>query len=428
MVEKSARSRAPLWLPVLLFTTLVLYTDDYVIAGILPEIAADLRVTEAQTGQLVTVFSLTIAIGAPLAAVVLHRVPRRVLFVLCLLVFAAANLGASFVPGFAGLTVLRVCAALAAAAMTPAVYAYVARHAPEGRAGRYIAVVALGGTGAIAVGVPVGTWIGGAAGWRATFAVMAVAGLAALVLLLVTLPVRRGRSDAGSTGDGGADGGGGANGGGGAGRGGDAGRGSAMSLADQLRVLLRLPIALGLIANGVLMTGSMMMLTYLAPFMAEAALAGVDERAIAFGLAGAAGMLGIWAGGEATDRLGADRTLLIGISVFVATMITMWVMWFVGPVPFPAVAVVAAVWGGAAFWNTPAIQTRLFLLAGPVAPQALALSTSATYLGVAGGGVLGGIVLASTGPGPLPAVASAVGAVAGVILACAAAASRRARS
>ena len=139
-------------------------------------------------------------------------------------------------------------------------------------------------------------------------------------------------------------------------------------------------------------------------------------------------MLGIWAGGEATDRLGADRTLLIGISVFVATMITMWVMWFVGPVPFPAVAVVAAVWGGAAFWNTPAIQTRLFLPAGPVAPQALALNTSATYLGVAGGGVLGGIVLASTGPGPLPAVASAVGAVAGVILACAAAASRRARS
>ena len=169
----------------------------------------------------------------------------------------------------------------------------------------------------------------------------------------------------------------------------------------------------------------MMLLTYLAPYLAATANIGTDERALAFGLAGAAGMVGIWAGGEATDRFGADRTLLVGIAVFVMAMLALWLLWRVGPSPFPLVAFVTAVWGGAAFWNSPAIQSRLFQLAGPIAPQALALHTSATYLGVAAGGALGGIVLSAFGPGPLPAIAAAVGALSLGLLALAVGTARR---
>ncbi len=355
----------------------VLYTDDYVIAGILPELARDLDVTEAHAGQLVTVFSLTVAVAAPVAAVILARVPRRTLFTIGLLGFVTANAAAAFVPTYAMLMALRVLAALAAASMTPALFAFAAQHAPADRTGRYIAVVSLGVTGSIAAGVPLGTWLGGQVGWRATFAAMAVAGVLALVSLLLTLP----RGDAPAP---------------------------PVSLAEQLRTLRSGPISVGLVANTALMTGSMMMLTYLAPYLGETTTSDVQARAVAFGLAGAAGVVGIWLGGSASDLWGPDRTLTIGIASITVSMLGLWMLWLVRPAPLAWVLVVSTLWGAMAFWNSPAISARLYLLAGPVAPQALALNTSGTYLGVALGGAVGGVALATYGPGSLPVVAAAV--------------------
>ncbi|MBA9006590.1 MFS transporter [Thermomonospora cellulosilytica] len=79
----------PFWLLGLLFAAFVFYTDDHVIAGVLPEIAAGLHVSEAAAGQLVTAFSLTVAVGAPVAAVVVARWPRRTVFAVALAVFTA---------------------------------------------------------------------------------------------------------------------------------------------------------------------------------------------------------------------------------------------------------------------------------------------------------------------------------------------------
>jgi hypothetical protein len=142
------------------------------------------------------------------------------------------------------LMLLRVAAALAAASTTPALFAFAAAHAPAEKVGRFIAVVSLGVTGSIAAGVPLGTWIGGAFGWRATFAAMAVAGALVLVFVLARrCPEPRGQDET-------------------------------PALREQVRTLRRLPISLGLLANCVLMTGSMMMLTYLAPYLASTTTAG----------------------------------------------------------------------------------------------------------------------------------------------------------
>jgi predicted MFS family arabinose efflux permease len=380
--------RMPFWLFALLAAAFVLYTDDYVIAGILPELAADLDVSEGEAGQLITAFSLSVAIAAPVAAVLLAKVPRRRLFTTGLLVFIVANLGAATTESFAVLTALRVAAALAAAAMTPALFAFTAHHAPPQRVGRYIAIVSVGVTGSIAVGVPFGTWIGGSLGWRATFATMAGAGAGVLILVLSTLP----RSQEAAP---------------------------APRLAHQFRILRRAPISLGLLANCLLMAGSMMMLTYLAPYLFATTTAGFEERALAFGLSGFAGVVGIWLGGIATDRFGADRTLLIGIGTIVVAMIALWVLWMFRPAPLPLVLVVATVWGGMAFWNSPAIQARLHYLAGPVSGQALALNTSGTYLGVSIGAATGGTVLATAGVSALPLTAAGFAIAALLLLALA---------
>lgn len=376
----------PTWLFTLLAAAFVLYTDDYVIAGILPELAADLGVTEGHAGQLVTVFSLTVALAAPVAAVFLAKVPRRRLFTTALLVFVAANAAAAATDSFAVLTVLRVAAALPAAAMTPALFAFAARHAPPQKVGRYVAIVSLGVTGSIAAGVPLGTWIGGILGWRATFAAMATAGVLVLILVLSTLP----RSE-------GIDG--------------------TPRLAEQFRILRRAPISLGLLANCLLMTGSMMMLTYQATYLAATTSTGIEARALAFSLAGIAGIVGIWIGGTVTDRIGADRTLLVGIGTIIASMLLLWALWIARPAPLTLVLIVGTVSGGMSFWNAPAIQARLHHLAGPVSGQALALNTSGTYLGVSIGAAVGGSILSAGGVGILPLAAAGFSAFALLLLA-----------
>lgn len=367
----------PPWLVTMLMATFVFYTDDYVIAGILPELAADLGVSHGQAGQLVTVFSLTVAFAAPIAAVALANVQRRTLFICALLVFIAANIAASTTNSFVVLTLLRITAALSAAAITPTIFAFTARYAPPSKVGKYLALVSLGVTGSIAVGVPLGAWIDGAFGWRATFAAVAAAGFIVLILVLLTLPRDTEMDDP-------------------------------PRLSEQIRILGSTPISLGLPANCLLMTGSMMMLTYLSPYLAATASGGIEERALAFSLSGIAGTVGIWLGGITTDKIGADRTLLIGLGTIMVSMIVLWVLWVVRPAPMPLILITVIVWG----WTSPAIQARLHHLAGPVSGQALALNTSGTYVGVSLGAAVGGSVLETTGIGTLPLVAAAFAFVA----------------
>ncbi|EHR61792.1 MFS transporter [Saccharomonospora cyanea] len=371
----------PIWLLVLGAGALVFYTDDYVIAGVIPEIAGDLGVSAAKAGQLVTAFSLTVAIASPVIAVGAARVPGRALLGAAAVVFTAANVLAALAPGYPLLLALRVLAALAAAAATPVLFGTAASLAPPERVGRYVAVVAFGVTGAIAVGVPVGTWVGGAFGWRATFALMAVAGAVFGAAAVLVLPRQKGVREA-------------------------------LPVRRQLAILARPAVSLGLAANLVLMLGSMMVLTYLAPYVGALADAGPGERGVLFAVSGIAGMVGIWAGGAATDRWGPDRTLVAGVAAFVASMAALLALWPWRPASLAVLLPVVAVWGGAAFWNSPAVQARLHMLSGPVATQALALNTSGTYLGVAAGGAIGGAVLGAGGLAQLPVVVAAAGLVA----------------
>lgn len=89
--------------------------------------------------------------------------------------------------------------------------------------------------------------------------------------------------------------------------------------------------------------------------------------------------------------MGAGHPLSIGIGGIVSSMVALWFLWLGRPAPVSVVVFVVTAWGGLVFWNSPAIQARLYVLAGAVAPQALALNTSGTYLGVSIGAAVGGV-------------------------------------
>lgn len=361
----------PPWLAVMLLTALVLYTDDYVIAGILPDIAADLDVSEPAAGQLVTAFSLTVALSAPPAAVLLAGVRRSRLFTVALGAFAAVNVAAACAPDLAVLLVLRVLAALCTGAVTPAVFSWTAAQAPPEKVGRYVAVVAMGVTGAIALGVPVGVAVAHAAGWRANFLVLAAAAVICLLAVRVTMS-----SD-------------------------PRGEPAASPLA-QLRAVAARPVATALLGNLVGISGSMMALTYLA-----AAHPGQDLRAVAFAASGAAGVAGVLIGGALADRLGPRCTLLLGAGVLTGGLVGAGLLAAAPPAPAAALVAVVAAQALGAFTLSPALTAWYFTVGGDGAESAVALNTSGTYLGVAVAGALGGWVLATGGPGVVPLAATA---------------------
>ncbi|MFB4302778.1 MFS transporter [Actinomadura sp. NTSP31] len=372
------------WLAALALTAFALQTDDFVIAGVLPSIARGLSVTEVAAGQLVTVFSVTCAAVAPAAAVATAQRSPRNLLTCGLLLFCAANLAVPFVPSYPALLGLRILAALAAALTLPAVFAATAALSPAERRGRHLATVTAGLTGAVVAGVPLGTWIGAAAGWRATFLAVGVLGAAALLLLRVALP--------------------------------DVPSAPATGLRERLRPLGTPAVLCALMAASVTVFGNMVIQTYLAPLLHG--MAGVTPAGLGLllTLTGIAGIAGARLSGTLVDRVGPRRAFAIAAAVFAAAMAGLALCWSARPAHLVVVVPLLLAWSAGAWSVPPPVQARVLALAGPAAgPQALALSSSAVYLGASLGAGLGGWAIDSLGPGTLPIIAGTC-AVAGTIL------------
>lgn len=154
-------------------TQFLVGTDLFVVAPLLPRIAASFDVSAASTGLLVTVFSIAYVVASPFAGWLSDRWDRATVLVVALVLFSAANVGTALAPGFGLLLVARVVAGLAAAATGPTVYALVSTRArPQARA-QVLAVVGSGLLTALWVGAPAGSLLGRYVGWQAAFVILA---------------------------------------------------------------------------------------------------------------------------------------------------------------------------------------------------------------------------------------------------------------
>src|SRR6266481_803246 len=154
-------------------TMFVIGTDLFVVSPLLPMIAADYRVSPAVAGLSVTVFALTYMISAPLFGHVADRIGRRRMLVCCLAAFAVANLLTAAAASVICLLAARVAAGVAAAGVTPTVYALVGSAAPPERRATWMALVVSGLLLSLALGAPIGAWAGASIGWGTVFAVLA---------------------------------------------------------------------------------------------------------------------------------------------------------------------------------------------------------------------------------------------------------------
>ncbi|MFI0978198.1 MFS transporter [Streptomyces sp. NPDC021093] len=374
----------PSWLFLLFLTLLATATDEFIIAGVLKSIAADLDVSVSAAGQLVTVFAVVYALGAPTLAVIFERFAKHIVMVVGLSAFVVANIGAALAPDYWTLMAARVVAALAAAVVTSAAFTMTAMGAPEGQQGRYIGVVTAGMTTALFTSVPIGSWLGGSFGWRATFWLIAGVGLVAALGLLVSAPRIAGSTPA--------------------------------PLRTRLGPL-RDPAVLRLITVTFLLAGGgLMFYTYLGEFTGELAGGSYGLLSVMLLIVGVAGLVGALVTGRITDSMGPARTLRMvagGLTVALALAAAVGFAGLGSPV---AVGIVVALYAIFAWGFPPPIQGSILRTVGPeVGMTALALNICALYLGTGAAGTIGGAIIGLSDVKWLPVVGAVMVALAFLI-------------
>ncbi|MBY5346254.1 MFS transporter [Rhizobium leguminosarum] len=178
----------PLALLVLALSSFAIGTTEFVIMGLLPEVAADLSVSIPQAGWLVTGYALAVAIGAPVMAVLTAKLKRRTALIALMAFFIAGNLLCALASDYWVLMIARVVTALCHGAFFGIGSVVAAGLVAEDRRARAVALMFTGLTLANVLGVPLGTAIGQAYGWRATFGVVTVIGIVTISGLIAILP------------------------------------------------------------------------------------------------------------------------------------------------------------------------------------------------------------------------------------------------
>ncbi|WP_344217793.1 MFS transporter [Nonomuraea bangladeshensis] len=349
-----------LFVPAMLMVSVfVVGTSEYLIAGLLPQVAADLDVTLSTAGHAVTAYALGVVAGGPLVTIATVRLPRKGLALGLLVLFAAGNAICAVAGSYGVLIAGRVVASLSHAAfLTLALMLTVRAVAPE-RVGTAIAVVGSGFSAATLLGVPVGVLVGDGAGWRAPFAGLAVLALAAVVLLAVVLP----REAAPDT-----------------------------SVAAELRTMLRRPVPVVIATTAVGLAATSTVFTYLAPALSRItgfAPTAVSALLLVYGVGGLAG-------GLVAGRL-ADRTLPATVrGTFAGLAVVLALFPFALGWPVAAVAVVLA-FGLLTSATTPVLQSLLLRHAGGAPTLAVSVNVCAFNIGIAAGSALGGGLVAADG-------------------------------
>lgn len=345
-------------------------TSEFLPTGLLPEMAADLNVGLSTAGYLVTIFAGTVVVATTPLAALTRKYSRKGLVVVVLLVIALANVLAALAPSYEILVGARVLGGLAHGLFWAVVAAYSAHLVPKHQLGRAVAITAGGGSAAFVLGVPVGTFLGHALGWRTAFVIIAVVVVllaAAVVKFLppvnhhlplatgeIRLPLRKDKSFTG--------------------------------------VILICVVIL------IVLTGQNTFYTYIAPWLTEVAGFPGDSVAFLLFLFGGAGVVGLVLAGIASDRF-PKRGFAIAMVAVMASVLVLALVSTNGV----AVVIAFVVWG-VAFGGVPAmLQTRMLRTASfRVRDLAAALQTTAFNIGIGGGALFGGLLLESVGIASLP--------------------------
>src|SRR5688500_16025447 len=359
----SVPARIPVALYALTIGAFGIGTTEFVIMGLLLQVAADLKVTIAAAGLLISGYALGVFVGAPLLTAATSRLPRKAALVALMVIFTLGNLACALAPNYEVLMAARVLTSLAHGTFFGIGAVVATNLVAADRKASAISIMFTGLTVATLLGVPAGAWLGLHFGWRATFWAVAAIGVLATAIIAAFVPQ-------------------------------DHGDRSGIAIREEVKVLARPQVLLGLAATVLGYAGVFAVFTYIQPMLTR--ISGFSEAAVSpillvFGV-------GMIVGNLVGGRL-ADRRLLptlVGSLTLLALVL--------GAMTFALHNAIAAVLftgllGAAAFATVAPLQLRVLQQAqGAGESLASSFNIAAFNLGNAIGAWLGAAVI-ERGPG-----------------------------
>ncbi|WP_420064188.1 MFS transporter [Pectobacterium colocasium] len=327
-------------------------------AGLLPQMAQGLSVSEAWVGQTVTIYAIGSLVAAiPLTAAT-QGVPRRLLLLAAIAGFAVANTVTALSSSYLLTMAARFLAGVSAGLLWALLAGYAARMVPEHQKGRAIAIAMVGTPLALSLGVPAGTFLGNVIGWRMCFGMMS--GLAVILMLWVRIQVPDFAGQA---------------------------AGQRLSLR---RVFTMAGVRSVLCAVLAFVLAHNILYTYIASFLAAVDM--VAQTGLVLLVFGVTSLLSIWIIGVLIDRYLRVLTLACS-ALFCLSVLALGVAGDALAVVYAAVAIWGLAFGGAA----TLFQTAIVRTAAEGADVAQSMLVTAWNMAIAGGGILGGVLLEHVG-------------------------------
>ena len=353
-------------------------TSELMLAGLLPEMAGDLGVSIPDAGLLISAFAVGMLVGAPVLAVVTLRWPRRTALLVFLAIFALTHVAGALTPNYEVLLATRVVGAFVYAGFWAVAAVTAVDLVPRDSRAKAMSVVAGGLTIATIVGLPAGTVIGQHLGWRAAFWAVAALSVLAMAGVLATIP------------------------------GGAPDPESAPHLRSEIRAMANPRLWLSYATTALVTAAILVIFSYFAPLLTEST--GLRSGAVpgVLALYGVGSLIGITIGGRTADAT-PFRTLSVGITglVVLSAALALW-----AGEPVVAIATIFLL-GGFGFATNPALNARVFSLAGQAPTFATAINFSSFNVGITIGPWLGGLAIdAGAGYPALGWIAVALGLVA----------------
>jgi MFS transporter, DHA1 family, inner membrane transport protein len=331
-------------------------TGEFVMMGLLPNVAGHFSVSIPTAGHVISAYALGVVVGAPLISVIAARWPRHRLLLALMTFFAVGNFASALAPGYASLIAIRFLAGLPHGAYFGVASLVAASLVPISERARAVGRMMLGLTGATLAGVPLATWLGQQFGWRAAYVL--VGSIAVLTCILISRFVLR------------------------------AGPVQGASPARELSALSRTQVWLTLGVGSVGFGGLFCVYSYITPTLTE--ISGLPVRYVPF-------VLTVFGGGMILGNLIgswlADRALMRTIGALLLwNAIVLGTFSLAAPHAWMATVVLLLVGTGVAI--VPALQIRLMDVAGDAQTLAAALNHSAFNVANALGAWLGGLAIA----------------------------------
>lgn len=349
--------RSSVILAALCVSVFVVGTSEYLIAGLLPQVAGDLKVSVGAAGQTVTAYGLGVVLGGPVVTLLTARLPRKGVAIGLMLLFALGSAVSAFADSYEVLLAGRVISSLSHAALFALCLVVASRVVPADRVGKATAAVVSGLTVARLLGVPLGALTGERTSWRLPFVVLTILALLATALLALVLPHQAAES---------------------------------AGARAEIRVMAQRPVLLAIATTGVGFAGVATVFTYLAPLLTQVTGFAPFVVSVLLLAYGAGSFLGNLIAGRLTDQ--APAATLRGVFAALAVLLAC--------TPFAVLwkpsAVLAVLLLGLLATATIAPLQGLILRHAHQAPTlAVSVNVGAFQLATALGSAAGGVIVSA---------------------------------